>query len=52
MVKLLFNGSSTTCPLEIMKSDYGLDNRYAREGFYGNGIYFADNTKYCIDYAH
>lgn len=32
-------------------SDEGLDMRFSRSGYYGQGIYFADNAKYSHTYA-
>ena len=52
MVKILFNGSKNTDPMNILKSDYGLDNRFARVGMYGTGIYFADNSNYSKAYSY
>jgi hypothetical protein len=37
------NGTSSEI---IYLSDEGLDMRYSRPGYYGNGIYFADNSVY------
>lgn len=36
---------------QIYNSDEGLDMRYSQDGFYGQGIYFADNAKYSHTYA-
>jgi hypothetical protein len=52
LVKLLFNGTKETDPAEIFASEYGLDNRFAKKGMYGTGIYFADNAHYCRNYEH
>jgi len=52
LVKLLFNGSRGTNPYTVLASEYGLDNRFAREGMYGTGIYFADNSNYSRDYEY
>jgi len=52
IVKILFNGTRDTNPTNILKSDYGLDNRFSREGMYGTGIYFADNSNYSKTYAY
>jgi len=51
-MKLLFNGTRSTNPEVVLSSEYGLDNRFAREGFYGTGIYFADNAHYVNDYSY
>ena len=45
-MKLLFHGTKQTEPEKIYSGEYGLDNRFSREGMYGNGIYFANNSKY------
>ena len=52
LVKLLFHGTKDTNPTEILSSEYGLDNRFAKAGLYGTGIYFADNAHYCYTYKH
>jgi hypothetical protein len=46
MVKHLFHGSKHTEPQLIYASEEGLDIRFANEGIYGRGIYFADNSQY------
>ena len=51
LIKLLFHGSSNTDPRSIYNSEEGLDMRFSRAGMYGQGIYFADNSKYSIRYA-
>lgn len=52
LVKFLFHGSKNTSPEEIYSTEYGLDNRFSRDGMYGNGIYFANNSCYSSTYAH
>ena len=52
LVKLVFHGAKNTDPKLIIESEYGLDMRYSRDGFYGQGIYFADNSNYCHSFAH
>ena len=51
LVKHLFHGSKHTEPQLIYASEEGLDIRYANEGIYGRGIYFADNSQYSDKYA-
>lgn len=46
LVRLLFHGSKNTDPWLIYASEYGLDMRFANEGMYGKGIYFANNSLY------
>jgi hypothetical protein len=52
LVRLLFHGSNTTAPESIALSENGLNINYAKDGLYGNGIYFADNAGYSDKYAH
>ena len=52
LVKILFNGSRRTNPMDILKSDTGLDVRFSNKGFYGKGIYFADNSNYSKYFAY
>ena len=52
MIRMLFHGTSTQNPLEIVTQEVGLDMRYAnRNGAHGAGIYFADNARYSSKYA-
>jgi Poly(ADP-ribose) polymerase catalytic domain len=51
LVKLLFHGSKNVTSEQIYQSDEGLDSRFSASGYYGQGIYFADNAKYSHDYA-
>lgn len=51
LIKFLFHGARDTNSDLIYMSDEGLDMRYSRAGYYGNGIYFADNAKYSHTYA-
>lgn len=48
----MFNGSRGTDPHTILKSEYGIDSRFSNAGRYGFGIYFADNSNYCLEYAY
>lgn len=52
LIKLLFHGAQHTNSDLIYMSDEGLDMRYSRPGFYGHGIYFADNAEYSHRYAY
>ena len=52
IIKLLFHGTSKTDPKEIYESDEGLDIRFSKFGMYGQGIYFADNSRYSHKYAY
>ncbi len=52
MIRMLFHGTSTQNPLEVVTQEVGLDMRYAnRNGAHGAGIYFADNAQYSSTYA-
>ena len=51
LIKLLFHGAKNTDSNHIYMSDQGLDSRYSRDGYYGQGIYFADNAEYSHTYA-
>lgn len=52
IIRMLFNGPSKANPKEIYKGEYSLDNRIARKGMYGKGIYFANNSQYCSNFHH
>jgi hypothetical protein len=47
----LWHGSKGTPSDVIYKSDEGLDMRFSRDGYYGQGIYFADSAQYSHTYA-
>ena len=51
LVKLLFHGAKNTESKLIYESEHGLDMRFSRDGMYGQGIYFADNARYCHGFA-
>lgn len=46
IVKLLFHGAKAVAPELVYTSEEGLDMRFSRDGYYGQGIYFADNSAY------
>ena len=50
----LFHGSGALDPEQVLRHKEGLDPRFAREGFYGRGIYFAKDISYVTAgrYAH
>ena len=52
LVKFLFHGTSSVEPKTILESESGLDMRFSRDGMYGQGIYFADNSEYSHRYAY
>jgi len=52
LVKLLFHGSKNTDSQQIYASESGLDLRFANPGNWGRGIYFANNSKYSLNYSH
>jgi hypothetical protein len=45
-VKQLWHGTSHTEPTAILRSEDGLDHRFSAAGFYGTGIYGAENASY------
>ena len=49
---LLFHGSSKTSPETIYKSKKGFDFRFAGQGLWGEGAYFAVKAQYSDGYAH
>jgi hypothetical protein len=52
LIRMLFHGTSTHNPSEIVTQEVGLDKRYAKKNArYGAGIYFADNAQYSSKYA-
>jgi len=50
--KLLFHGTRETPPEKIYRGDTGFDARYSRNGMWGFGSYFAQNSKYSDSYAY
>ena len=52
IVKLLFHGAKAVPPEHIYSNEEGLDMRFSRSGYYGQGIYFADNSNYSHAYAY
>ena len=52
LLQLLFHGTKNTKPIEIYASEFGLDNRFAYDGYYGKGSYFANSAHYSFDYHH
>lgn len=51
MMKHLFHGTRATDPKLIYGTEDGLDIRFSKEGAYGTGIYFANNSLYSSNYA-
>ena len=49
---LLFHGSRQTQPEQIYKSEKGFDFRFANQGLWGEGAYFAVNAQYSDKYAY
>ncbi len=53
IVMSLFHGTRDTNPSAIYNGYYeGFDMQYARDGYWGKGMYFAANANYSHDYAH
>ena len=50
--KLLFHGSRETRPEQIYMSEKGFDFRFANQGLWGEGTYFAVNAQYSDAYAY
>lgn len=50
--KELFHGTSGTPPSCIYQDEEGFDMRYSNAGMWGNGNYFAVNSRYSHSYAH
>jgi hypothetical protein len=50
--KLLFHGSRQTRPEQIYNSEKGFDFRFANQGLWGEGAYFAVNARYSNAYAY
>ena len=51
LVKVLFHGSRGARSETIYAGEEGLDIRFAGQGAYGQGIYFADNAAYSHNYV-
>ena len=52
LVRLLWHGTRANDPINIIHGENGLDMRYSNAGAHGNGIYFANNAAYSIQYQH
>ena len=50
--RLLFHGTSLTSPSKVYTSEHGFDFRYAADGLWGSGIYFAENASYSNEYSY
>jgi len=52
--RLLFHGTGACSAKELFTHPFGLDPRYSSGGFYGDGIYLADEVSYPVGgrYAH
>lgn len=50
--KLLFHGTTQTPPEKIYRSEKGFDFRFARQGLWGEGTYFAVNASYSHNYSY
>ena len=52
--RLLFHGTCAQSAEDVLKHPHGLDPRFSSEGFYGRGVYLADDLNYAIGgrYAH
>jgi Poly(ADP-ribose) polymerase catalytic domain len=49
---LLWHGTRTTDPVEVILKGAGLTTAYANDGMWGKGIYFAVNANYsCPNYS-
>ena len=52
LMKLLFHGTKNTKPEEIYLGEEGFDFRFSRPGFFGQGIYFAEDPAYSHTYNY
>eukprot|EP00277_Geminigera_cryophila_P011613 CAMPEP_0179436046 /NCGR_PEP_ID=MMETSP0799-20121207/20063_1 /TAXON_ID=46947 /ORGANISM="Geminigera cryophila, Strain CCMP2564" /LENGTH=205 /DNA_ID=CAMNT_0021215839 /DNA_START=289 /DNA_END=907 /DNA_ORIENTATION=+ len=50
--KKLFHGTSRWDPQVLCTGNQGFDPRVSNDGFYGQGVYFAQNPDYSHLYAH
>jgi hypothetical protein len=50
--KLLWHGTSSTNPTDVLRSEDGLDHRFSAKGFYGTGIYGAEKASYSHSYTY
>lgn len=50
--KRLFHGTKNTEPKQILQSEIGFDLNYARDGYYGRGIYFHKEARYSHNYYY
>ena len=50
--KELFHGTSRWDPGILCKGNQGFDPRVSSDGFYGQGVYFAETADYSHMYAH
>ena len=47
----MFHGTNATDPTMVYKSEEGFNVNYARDGFWGKAIYFAENSSYSNGYS-
>ena len=50
--KRLFHGTSSKSPKEIYSSEFGFDFRFANNGIWGRGAYFASAASYSKKYSY
>jgi hypothetical protein len=50
--KFLYHGTRATDPKLIVEGEEGFDLRYAKDGMWGQAVYFAVNSSYSNDYAY
>ena len=52
--RLLFHGTNAKSPRDVLASPEGLDVRFMNGGFYGRGVYLAEDSAYPVGgrYAH
>ena len=48
----MFHGTRSVSPYELIASEEGFDIRYANQGLWGYGIYFAEQANNSDNFAH
>lgn len=49
---MVYHGTSSTNPDEIIKGEEGFDMRYSADGYWGRAVYFAVNSSYSNVYSY
>ena len=51
-LKYLWHGTSQSDPKMFYNGEEGFDIKYSNNGFWGRGLYFAEDASYSYSYSH